>query len=225
MHVPHVSGPFLKVLTLSPLPVPTLALCAHVDGPNVQEISSRSTTGRPHSYELRACPRGSTDEARRGKPHTPVLPVKWLTPSKTSRLLRRFVVSTTARCCMIGCNVGSTRNSTRAKKCAELAADYITPTAKLFKKPYGKWTAKERAWLEKEYKRSRLTASPRGRPRDSVYDALLHEREMAKLSGINITYWEQASKIPDKSDRPYRRQRIIRASQRRQRIFSSPPKD
>jgi hypothetical protein len=95
----------------------------------------------------------------------------------------------------------------------------------LVEKPYSQWTKKQRAWFEREYKRSRLGASPRGRKRDSEYDALIHQREMAKLSGAKVTYWEQASKIHDKSERHYRRQRFIRASQRRQRIFSNPPKD
>jgi hypothetical protein len=116
----------------------------------------------------------------------------------------------------MGWNMGSARNSD------------ITPAAKLFAKPFGEWTQKQRKWFEREYKRSRLYASPRGRKPDPDYEKLFHEREMAKLSnpgGKAPTYWEQASKIPDHADRRCRRLRFIRASQRRQRIFSSPPKD
>jgi hypothetical protein len=128
---------------------------------------------------------------------------------------------------MIFGNMGSARNS---------------PFTKLCEKPYAQWTDKQRKWFEREYKRAHLPipvkdsegnerladASPRGRKRDRVYDALLYEREMAKLSGTRNkipTYWQQASKIPDQADRRYRRLRLVRASQRRQRIFSNPPKD
>jgi hypothetical protein len=117
-----------------------------------------------------------------------------------------------------------------------------SPFGKLCKKPYRQWTDKQRKWFEREYKRARLPvpvedadgkerlldASPRGRKRDKMYNALLYEREMAKLSGPGDkvpTYWQQASKIPDQADRSYRRLRFVRASQRRQRIFSNPPKD
>jgi hypothetical protein len=147
---------------------------------------------------------------------------------------------------MIRLNMGSTRNSKKqkwtkicvapqtyrwvvigglpkSKECGDLP-DYKTPFAELSGKEYSEWTEKERAWFEREYKRSRLGASPRGRKRDNAYDVLLHEREMAKLAGKVRTYWEQASKIPDKADRRCRRQRFIRASQRRLRIFSQPPK-
>jgi hypothetical protein len=104
-------------------------------------------------------------------------------------------------------------------------------------KPYSEWTAKERAWFEREYKRSRLGASPRGNKPISIYADLYHEREMAKLSGSKVpSYREQSAKIQGNTDPnhihrtgvsegEYRRQKLIRASQRRQRIFSNPPKD
>ncbi len=117
---------------------------------------------------------------------------------------------------MIRGDMGSARNS----------ATHKTPFAELMGRPYSQWTKKQREWFEREFKRSRLDASPRGRRRDDAYDALLFDREMAKLSGGKVpTYWGQASKIPDKADRRCRRLRFIRASQRRQRIFSNPPKD
>jgi hypothetical protein len=104
-------------------------------------------------------------------------------------------------------------------------------------KPYSQWTKKQREWFEREYKRSRLDASPRGRKPKAIYGDLYHEREMAKLGSKAPTYREQTAKIPDKADPnyidkttgmsegEYRRLRFIRASQRRQRIFSNPPKD
>jgi len=117
--------------------------------------------------------------------------------------------------------MGSTRNS-----------DDLTPAAKLFAKPYREWTKKQREWFEREFKRSRLGASPRGRKALSIYGDLYRERELAKLSGSKgPSHRDQASKIPDKADPnyvdkrtgvtegEYRRQRFIRASQRRQRIF------
>ena len=115
--------------------------------------------------------------------------------------------------------------------------DYKTPVSKLFEKPYSEWTRSERKWLDKIYKR--LFPSRRGRIPLPIYADLYREREMAKLSGPMPTYREQASKIADKADPnyidkntgisegEYRRQRVIRAYQRRRKAqhLPDPPKN
>jgi hypothetical protein len=120
---------------------------------------------------------------------------------------------------MIGCNMGSTRNS----------AD-ITPAVKLFEKPFSEWTKKQRKWLDLVYKRVFVSRSPRGRKTESVYDSLFHEREMARLSDRRTapSYTQLALRALNEEpsacsmDKEDVKQRFIRSYQRRKNALRLP---
>jgi hypothetical protein len=159
-------------------------------------------------------------------------------------------LTTTTRSCMILRRMACTRNSRQASDDRiALLADFQARTRarlekpdpplqprhtpaviKLFRKPYAKWTKKEKAWLDSYFQKLTLKReSPRGRKSKDTYADLYYDIEMSKLSGKPLTYMEHASRYfdlresdfkdaPRKTNIPrarYKRHQLIRAYQRR----------
>lgn len=124
-------------------------------------------------------------------------------------------------------------------------ADYRTPVARLFDRPFSEWSKKQRKWLDAAYKS--LFPSPRGRKPNPKYDHLFDERETAKVSREYPGTLGERRKTDDKvpsytelasaaaglpvsgkpEDEDPARQRFIRAYQRRKktRHIPDPPQN
>lgn len=132
-------------------------------------------------------------------------------------------------------------NRPARKRVVPTPADYKTPVARLFEKPYSEWTKRERKWLDETHKR--LFPSRRGRKRKKKYDDLFREREIAMVrakypgifgasvnadSGKAPSYTQLASQsegapVSGKpEDEDPARQRFIRAYQRRKKALHLP---
>lgn len=132
--------------------------------------------------------------------------------------------------------MGSTRNS----ECRQ-PGENLCPAEK-WEVPYSEWAKNQKEWLEALH----YPPSSRGRKRQTVYDSLYYEREMARLSDHHSapSYAQSASGLkleakaslnfqPDaktgrlvsengRSLEDYRKQKFIRSYQRRKNALRLP---